>query len=134
MKNGEWLILVDFGRPRIVRNVTQMAQDGAKLEPRWRQDGQVGLEMAVLTQLGMPSGAFVHVLGAIFTKMAEQRFGFILASWGVWLEALGVDFERSWPEVGLSWVILASSWEFWAACWHQDGRRCSKIANLSRKS
>ena len=33
-----WLILVDFGRDRIVENLVQMAQDGGKLEPRWRQD------------------------------------------------------------------------------------------------
>ena len=58
------------------------------------------------------------VLGATFEKMAKvenrttvQRFGYILGSWGVWLEALGEDFERSWPEVGLSWAILTSSRE-----------------------
>ena len=34
-----WLILVNFGRARNDQNVAQMAQDGAKLEPSWRQDG-----------------------------------------------------------------------------------------------
>ena len=53
------------------------------------------------------------ILGATFEKMAKvenrttvQRFGYILGSWGVWLEALGEDSERSWPE-----VVLTSSWE-----------------------
>ena len=33
-----WPILVNFGRAWIDQNVAQMAQDGAKLEPSWRQD------------------------------------------------------------------------------------------------
>ena len=33
-----WLILVNFGRARIDQNLAQRGQDGAKLEPRWRQD------------------------------------------------------------------------------------------------
>ena len=33
-----WPILVNFGRARIDQNLAQMGQDGAKLEPRWRQD------------------------------------------------------------------------------------------------
>ena len=44
-------------------------------------------------------------------RMIVQRFCYILGSWEVWLEALGEDFGRSWPQVGLSWTILASSWE-----------------------
>ena len=47
-KNLSCLILVDFGRARIVENLAQMGQDGAKLEPRcrqdapsWSQDGQL---------------------------------------------------------------------------------------------
>ena len=34
-----WPILVNFGRAWIDQNIAQMAQDGAKLEPSWRQDG-----------------------------------------------------------------------------------------------
>jgi len=33
-----WLILVNFGRARIDQNLAQMGQNGAKLEPRWRQE------------------------------------------------------------------------------------------------
>ena len=33
-----WPIFVNFGRARIDQNLAQMGQDGAKLEPRWRQD------------------------------------------------------------------------------------------------
>ena len=33
-----WLILVNFGRARIDQNLAQMGQDGANLEPRWRQE------------------------------------------------------------------------------------------------
>ena len=38
-QNLSWTSLVDFGRARIDQNLAQMAQDGTKLEPRWRQDG-----------------------------------------------------------------------------------------------
>ena len=63
-----WLILVNFGRARIDENLTQRGQDGAKLEPRWRQDppswGQDGHLEAIW-------GAILIVLGAIFRKNAE---------------------------------------------------------------
>ena len=31
-------VLADSAQPQIIQNFSQMAQDGAKLEPRWRQD------------------------------------------------------------------------------------------------
>ena len=37
--NRSKAVLADFGRARIVQNLAQMGQDGAKLKPRWRQDG-----------------------------------------------------------------------------------------------
>ena len=95
-----------------------MAQDGAKLEPSWRQDGPSWGQHGHLEAIWGGILSILVVLGAIFKKMAKvenrtrvQRFGYILGSWGVWLEALGEDFGRSWPQVGLSWKILASSWE-----------------------
>ena len=33
------VVLAHGGRPRIDENLAHVAQDGAKLEPRWRQDG-----------------------------------------------------------------------------------------------
>ena len=33
-----WLILVNFGRARIDQHFAQLGQDGANLEPRWRQE------------------------------------------------------------------------------------------------
>ena len=59
-----WLILVNFGRARIDQNLAQMGQDGANLEPRWRQElpswGQDGhLEAiweAFLSIFGGPGG------------------------------------------------------------------------------
>ena len=33
-----WPILVNFGRARIDQSLAQMGQDGANLEPRWRQE------------------------------------------------------------------------------------------------
>ena len=110
-----WSILAGLGS-------TKISPKWAKTAPSWGQDGakmgQVGAKMAILKPFGEPPGAFLVVLGAILQKMAKvenrttvQRFGYIFGSWGVWLEALGEYFGRSWPQVGLSWAILASSWE-----------------------
>ena len=110
-----WVILAGLGS-------TKISPKWAKTAPSWGQDGakmgQVGAKMAILRPFGELSWAFWVVLGATFEKMAKvenrttvQRFGYILGSWGVWLEALGEDFGRSWPQVGFSWTILASSWE-----------------------
>ena len=37
-QNLSWTSLVDFGRARSDQNLTQMTQNGIKLEPRWHQD------------------------------------------------------------------------------------------------
>ena len=51
-------------------------------------------------------------------------------SWGVYLEALGGYFGRSWSQVGLTWAILASSWELLG---NMLGTRWPKMANLMEK-
>ena len=66
-----WPILVNFGRARIDQNLAQMGQDGANLEPSWRQEPQVGAKMVILMPFGELFGAFLVVLGAIFRKIAE---------------------------------------------------------------
>ena len=57
-----WLILVNFGRARIDQNLTQIGQDGANLEPRWRQElpswGQDGHLKAIW-------GAFFSIFGGL---------------------------------------------------------------------
>ena len=57
-----WLILVNFGRARIDQNLAQMGQDGANLEPRWRQEppswGQDGHLEAIW-------GAFWSIFGGL---------------------------------------------------------------------
>ena len=108
-----WQILVNFGRARINENLAKMGQDGAKLELRWRQDppswGQDGHLEAIW-------GVILSIFGGLG---------------GLWLEALGEYFGRSWPQVGLSSAILASSWELLG---DMLGLRWPKMANLSRKS
>ena len=47
-----WLLLVNFGWARIDQNLAQREQDGANLEPRWRQEPQVGAKMAILMPFG----------------------------------------------------------------------------------
>ena len=57
-----WLILVNFGRAQIGQNLAQLGQDGAKLEPRWRQElpswGQDGHLEAI-------GGAILIILGGL---------------------------------------------------------------------
>ena len=61
-KNLSKCALADFGRARIDQNLAQMGQDGAKLEPRWRQEppswGQDGHLEAIW-------GAFLSIFGGL---------------------------------------------------------------------
>ena len=61
-KNLLKAVLADFGRARIVENLAQMTQDGAKWEPRWRQDapswGQDG-------HLGVIWGGILSIFGGL---------------------------------------------------------------------
>ena len=57
-------VLADSGQPRIVQNLSQITQDGAKLEPRWHQDGS---SWALDGHLEATWGA---ISGPIFVKMA----------------------------------------------------------------
>ena len=62
MDRLSWQILVNFGRARIDQNLAQMGQDGANLEPRWRQEppswGQDGHLEAIW-------GAFWSIFGGL---------------------------------------------------------------------
>ena len=50
-----------------------------------------------------------------------QRFGYILGSWGIWLEALGAILGHLGEKLG----YLGRSWRqvgtLLAACWDKDG-------------
>ena len=124
-----WSILAGLGS-------TKMLPKWPKMAPSWAQDGakmlQVVAKMAILRAFGELSWAFLVVLGAIYWQMAKvenrttvQRFCYILGSWGLWLEALGEYFGRSWPQVGLTWAILASNWELFG---NMLGLRWPKMA------
>ena len=52
-------VFANFGRPRIVQNLSQMARDGAKLELRWQQDGQ---SLAIDGHFEATSGAILAIL------------------------------------------------------------------------
>ena len=61
-----WLILVNFGRARIDQNLAHIGQDGADLEPRWRQElpswGQDGHLEAIW-------GAFLNIFGGLGSNL-----------------------------------------------------------------
>ena len=57
-----WPILVNFGRARIDQNHAQMGQDGAKLEPRWRQDASSWSQDGHLEAI---RGAILSILGGL---------------------------------------------------------------------
>ena len=65
-----WLIWADFGQARDAQNGDKMAELGAKMGPRRRQDVQDGACLAILRPIGELSWAFWGVLGAIFAEMA----------------------------------------------------------------
>ena len=124
-----WLILVNFGRARIDQNLAQKGQDGAMLEPRWRQDprswGQDGFLEAIW-------GAIFTIFGGLRSDLLKNgrsvktnnttaywlHFGvlggLVGGSWGVFrailatsralLGDLGVRLGTSWQHVGTMMV------------------------------
>ena len=92
------------------------------LAPRWDQDGakmvQDGACLAILRRhLEHFAGSWGRSLQKGPKYKNEHHYGVLATkwglggSWGVYLEALGGYFGRSWSQVGLTWAILASSWE-----------------------
>ena len=70
-KRLSWPIWADFGQARHAQNGGKMAELGAKMEPRWRQDApRSGLSGHLEADWGVIL-SILGVLGAIFAEMAE---------------------------------------------------------------
>ena len=117
-----WPILADFGQALGAQDGGKMAEMGAKMEHRWRQDG---LRWGLSGHLEADWGVILSILGSLAgdicrhgrsVKMATTMH--IFGSWGILLEALEAILERlgqklgclgrSWPEVG---TFLAARWD-----------------------
>ena len=100
-------VLADFGQARGGQNGGKMAELGAKMEPRWRQDGPSWAPDRHLEATGGAILAILKGLGADFGKNGRHvKMSITMAFWphfGV----LGGLVGGSW---GLFWVILAKSW------------------------
>ena len=67
-----WPILADFGQARDAQDGGKMAELGAKMEHRWRQDGlRWGLSGHLEAYWGVILSILGGVLRAIFAHMAE---------------------------------------------------------------
>ena len=70
-KRLSWPIWADFGQARDAQNGYKMAELGAKMGPRWRQDApRWGLSGHLEADWGVILG-ILGVLGAIFAELAE---------------------------------------------------------------
>ena len=122
--------LVDCGRPRIDEILAQMAQDGAKLKPRWRQgapswDQDCHFEAiwaAILNILGGLGSDLLKNVRSVKTDNTTAFWphfgvlgGLVGGSWGY--------RGASWREVGLHWAILASRWDLLGSMLGQRWRR-----------
>ena len=67
-----WPTLADFGQARGGQNGGKMAELGAKMEPRWRQDGPSWAPDRHLEATGGAILAILKGLGADFGKMANM--------------------------------------------------------------
>ena len=113
-----WLILVNFGRARIDHFLAQMGQDGANLEPRWRQEPP---RWAQDGHLRSQNDQLETILGGILptfwdlgcekpnSKKHAKTLRFF-AVFGVLEGALGIHSGSSWRNVGLCWASWAPSW------------------------
>ena len=143
--------LVDCGRPRIDEILAQMAQDGAKLKPRWRQgapswDQDCHFEAiwaAILNILGGLGSDLLKNVRSVKTDNTTTfwpHFGVLGGldggSWGVFWAILAIswallgDLGHNLGSLGRSWRQVRN---LLATCWDLDGQRSPKIANVNRK-
>ena len=127
-----WPILVNFGRARIHQNVAQMAQDGAKLGPRWRQDAPSWCQDGHLEGIW---GAILSIFGSLgsdLLKNGESRKSNDSTTFLLYFGVLGGLVGGSW---GVFWAILATSWTLLGdlgvilgTCWQHVGTKTAKKA------
>ena len=125
-----WQIWADFGQARDAQNGGKIAQLGAKMGPRWRQDdprwglsGHLEADWGVILGILGEFGSDLCRNGRSVKMSTTMEFwlhfrvlgGLVGGSWGY----LGA----SWREVGLSWAILASNWDLVGSMLGQKWRR-----------
>ena len=123
-----WQIWADLGQARDAQNGGKMAELGAKMRPRWRQDDP---RWGLPGHLDVDFGGILSILGGLGDDLCRNgrsvKMSTTIAFWlhfqvlgclvgGCWAilgrlgEKLGY-LGRCWPQVG---SILA-------ACWDKDG-------------
>ena len=138
-KRLSWPIWADFGQARDAQNGDKMAELGAKMGPRWRQDVQDGACLAILRPIGESSWAFWGSWGRSFQKWLKyknEHHYSVLATFS----GLG---GSGWRLSGLSWGILARSWAIlgdlgvklgpYGSMLEERWRRRAKITKLDEK-
>ena len=138
-------VLADFGQARGGQNGGKMAELGAKMEPRWRQDdprwglaGHLeatwGVILAILGGLGSDlckKGRSIKMNTTMAFRLHFRDLGGLgECTWRL-LEATLGDLGHKLASLGRSWRQVGS---FLARCCEKVGRRWPKMANLSRKS
>ena len=122
-----------------------MAELGAKMGPRWRQDGP---RWGLAGHLEATWGVILSILGGLGGDLCKKGRSIKMSTtMAFWLQNgdLGGLGECTWRllgatlgDLGHKLASLGRSWRqvgnFLATCWEQDGRRWPKMANLSRKS
>ena len=134
-KRLSWPIWADFGQARDAQNGDKMAELGAKMGPRWRQDVQDGACLAILRPIGESSWAFWGSWGRSLQKWLKyknEHHYSVLATFS----GLG---GSGWRLSGLSWGILARSWAILGdlgvklgPCWQHVGGKMAKMSEDMR--
>ena len=109
-----WPILADLGQARGAQDGGKMAEMGAKMEHRWRQDG---LRWGLSGHLEADWGVILSILGGLAGDICRHgrsvKMGTTMEFWPhfrVLGDLVGGSWGylgASWPEVGVSWAILA---------------------------
>ena len=99
--------MADFGQARGGQNGGKMGELGAKMEPRWRQDGPSWAPDRHLEATGGAILAILKGLGADFGNNGRHVKMTITMAFWPHFGLLGGLVGGSW---GLFWAILAKSW------------------------
>ena len=127
-----WQIWADLGQARDAQNGGKMAELGANMRPRWRQDGpRWGLPGHLDADWGVILSIFGGLGGDLCRNGRSVKMSTTIVFW-LHFRVLGGLVGGSW---GLSWGILARSWAIlgdlgvkMGPCWQDVGTKMAKMS------
>ena len=131
-----WPILADLGQARDAQNGGKIAELGAKMGPRWRQDGlRCSLSGQLDADWGVILGILVGLGGDLCRNGRSVKMSTTMAFWlhfRVLGGLVGGSKGQSWGILARSWAILGDLGVKLGPCWQDVGTKMAKMSQDRR--